>query len=56
MGDPDLRREAVWRGGVRSRLGTDGHLRQAEYTPLHVGRGEREQDGREEYDLSSSHR
>ena len=55
MGDPEPRREAVGRGGVGSRLGTDGHLRQAEYGPLHVGRGDGEQDRREEHRSSSFH-
>jgi hypothetical protein len=32
--DPEPGREAVVRGGLGSRLRTDGHLRQAEYGPL----------------------
>ena len=55
VGDAQPGRKAVGRGGLGSRLGTDGHLRQAEYGPLHVGRGDGEQDRREEHRSSSSH-
>jgi hypothetical protein len=43
------------RGGLESRLGNDGHLRQAEYGPLHVSRGDGQQDRREVHHSSSSH-